>query len=40
MEEEFLTVENAIEPILTTNPFTRADDMLLYWLDDEKEEEE
>lgn len=30
MKEEFLTVEKAIEPILATDPFTRADDMLLY----------
>lgn len=30
MEEEFLTVEKAIEPILLNDPFTRADDMLLY----------
>lgn len=30
MEEEFLTVEKAIEPILANDPFTRADDMLLY----------
>lgn len=30
MKEEFLTVEKAIEPILLNNPYTRADDMLLY----------
>lgn len=30
MEEEFLTVEKAIEPILANDPYTRADDMLLY----------
>lgn len=30
MEEEFKTVEKAIEPILLNNPYTRADDMLLY----------
>lgn len=30
MKEEFETVEKAIEPILLNNPYTRADDMLLY----------
>lgn len=30
MVEELKTVEKAIEPILANDPFTRADDMLLY----------